>query len=89
MPFERLIQFLTWVGGLVFSLVQLPAAWAPLQHQLPLWAFGLAAIIVVLLIFKIITHVVFKVLMWAALVVAVLIFASSLGAPIAQWLAGF
>lgn len=89
MLIERLTQFLTWVGGLALSLIKLPAAWLPFQQALPLWAFGLAAIIIVLLIFKIVTHAVFKVLMWAALIVAVLIFASSLGGPIAQWLAGF
>lgn len=83
------MQLLTWIGGLVLSLITLPASWAPFTQALPVWAFGLAAIIVALLIFKIVTHVVFKFLMWAALVVAIIIFLASLGGPIAQWLAGF
>lgn len=86
---ERLMQLLTWIGGLVLSLVKLPASWGPFTQALPVWAFGLAAVIVALLIFKIVTHIVFKFLMWAAFIVAIVIFLASLGGPIAQWLAGF
>ncbi len=81
---DQITQWLTWLGSLVLSLIKLPASWAPFTQALPVWAFGLAAVIVVLLVFKVITHAVFKLLMWAALIIAILILASSLGLPLFQ-----
>ena len=81
---QQITQWLSWLGGLVLGVIKLPASWTPFTQALPLWSFGLAAVIVALLIFKIVTHAVFKVLMWAALIVAVLILLSSLGLPLFQ-----
>ena len=89
MMFQQLVEWLSWLGGEVLSVIKLPASWAPFTAALPLWAFGLAAVIVALLIFKIVTHVVFKALLLGALLVAALIFLSSLGLPIAQWFSRF
>ncbi len=89
MTFTRIADFLTWLGGVVVSWLKLPASWAPFTSALPLWAFGLVAVIVAILVFRLVTHAIFKFLMWAALIIAILILASSLGVPIAQWLSGF
>jgi hypothetical protein len=89
MTFTRISEFLSWLGGVIVSWLNIPASWQPFTSALPLWAFGLAAVIVTILIFKIVTHAIFKFLMWAALIVAVLILASSLGVPIAAWFSGF
>lgn len=89
MTLERIMQFLSWLGGLVRALVTVPAQWQPLANALPLWALGLAVIIVVLIVFKIITHIVFKVLMWGALALLVVIILSTFVEPLGQWLAGF
>ena len=89
MALERIMQFLGWLGSLVLALVTVPASWQPFTKVLPLWAFGLTAVIVALIVFKIITHMVFKILMWGAIAVLIVIILSSLHDPVAKWLAGF
>lgn len=85
MSFDVITKFLNWLGGAVLSTVTLPASWAWVGNALPLWVFGLVVVVVLLLVFKIVTHFVFKVLMWLALIVGVLLFLSSLGVPVWQW----
>lgn len=89
MFFDRVMQFLTWLGTTSLSFITLPKSWAWVSGALPLWAFGLIVAVALLLIFKIVTHLVFKVLMWAVLLVALLIFLSSLGLPVAKWFGGY
>ena len=91
---QRAIKWLTLIGALTASYFTLPKFWIKtgngqvwkLDQDLPHWALGLAVVIIGLLMFKIITHTFFKLLMWAVLVGLLLILLSSFGLPVMSWL---
>lgn len=93
----RIIKWLSAIGALTASTITIPKvviqlgegrAWR-LDQDLPLWALGLGVVIIALIIFKVITHVVLKVLMWGALVILIVIILSQVSEPIGQWFASF
>ena len=90
---QRILKWLTVIGVLVGSYFTLPQFSVPLGNgqtwqlnQLPTWGLGLGVVIVLLLVFKIVTHIITRLLMFAALIVLVFIMLSYFNVPVWPWL---
>jgi hypothetical protein len=96
MFFTRVLKWLTIIGVFVGSYITLPQLWInlgggqtwKLDQDLPQWALGLAVVVVLLLVLKVVTHVVTKLLMWAVLVALIIIILSYFNVPVIPWLQG-
>ena len=94
MFFQRWLKWLTLIGALTASYVTLPKLWIKtgegqvwrLDKDLPHWALGLGVVILGLLVFKVVTHTVFRLLMWAILIVIIMVVLASFGLPVWNWL---
>ncbi len=94
MFFPRILKWLTLIGALTASYITLPKLWIKtgegqvwrLDQDLPQWALGLAAVLVLLLVFKVITHIIFKVLMWVVILGLILFVLDSFNIPVLRWL---
>jgi len=53
-----------------------------LQASLPLWTIGLIAVVLAAFVLKVVTHIVFKIILWVALIILVVILLQSFGVPI-------
>lgn len=73
------LKWLTYIGELVGQYIGLPSS-----QQLPAWTIGLMAVVIAAYIFKIVTHVAFKVILWISLVILVIILLQSFNVPILQ-----
>lgn len=78
---ETVITWLTAIGQFVIS--KLPPAYVDdLERTLPIWAIGLGAAILFTFVLKVVTSLVFKIIMGIALVVVFLILLQSFNIPI-------
>lgn len=76
---ETAIKWLTFIGELVGKYVGLPSS-----EHLPAWTIGLIALVIVAYIFKWVTHVAFKIILWISLIILVIILLQSFNIPILQ-----
>mgnify|MGYP001571471115 CR=1 len=78
---EQLFAFLSSFGTWVLKYLP-PEAVTKLQATLPLWTIGLIAVVVAAFVLKVVTHLVFRIILWVALIVLGIILLQSLGVPV-------
>lgn len=85
---EKLLSILTAFGNLVVTFLPASAVgW--LQATLPIWAIGLIVAVVLAFVLKVVTNIVFKVILWASVIILILILLESFNVPVLRTLAGW
>lgn len=78
---EALLYGLTKFGEIVIKY--LPANYVEmLDKTLPIWAIGLGAAVIMAFMLKLITSIVFKIILWGALIIIFFIVLQSFNVPI-------
>lgn len=92
---EKIMKWLTLIGALTASYFTVPNIFInlggknfQLDKDLPQWALGLGVVIVLLLVFKVITHVLFRLAMWGIVIGLLLIVLNYLNIPVLSWVQG-
>lgn len=78
---DQLLNSLTIVGQLVIKYLP-PQYLAGLDKTLPVWAIGLGAAIILAFVLKVVTSLVFKIILWGALIIIFFILLQSFNIPI-------
>lgn len=76
---ETALKWLTFIGELVGKYIGLPST-----EHLPAWTIGLIALVIVAYIFKLVTHIAFKIILWISLIILVIILLQSFNVPVLQ-----
>ncbi|MFZ5391451.1 MAG: hypothetical protein ACOZAJ_04225 [Patescibacteria group bacterium] len=74
---QKIVTWLGVIGTIVASYVTLPKVTIPigdgqvwrLDQDLPTWALGLMALALALLIFKVVTHILWRLVIWILILV--------------------
>ncbi|HAO81801.1 MAG: hypothetical protein UV57_C0023G0020 [Parcubacteria group bacterium GW2011_GWD2_43_10] len=78
---EQVLDWLTKIGQVVIKY--LPANYVNmLDRTLPVWAIGLGAAVIMAFMLKLITSMIFKIILWGALIIIFLIILQSFDVPI-------
>lgn len=78
---EQLLDWLTKIGQLVITYLP-PQYVAGLDKSLPIWAIGLGAAVIMAFVLKIVTSLIFKIILWGALIVIFFIILQSFNVPV-------
>lgn len=81
MSLDTIFNLLGSLGELASQGITLPAG-----VQVPSWFVGLVFILIAAFILKVVTHIVFRVVLIVFIVVLILFLLSALGLPVLQWL---
>lgn len=84
---EQVFRWLTWFGEFVVSKMP-PEYVSDLQRSLPAWTIGLGAAVILAFILKVVTSLIFKIILFGALIVLFFILLQSFNVPVLDWLAG-
>ena len=78
---EQVLDWLTKIGQVVIKY--LPANYVNmLDRTLPVWAIRLGAAVIMAFMLKLITSMIFKIILWGALIIIFLIILQSFDVPI-------
>lgn len=78
---ENVLDWLTKIGQIVITY--LPQNYVDyLDKTMPIWAIGLGAAVIMAFMLKLITSLIFKIILWGALVVIFFIILQSFDVPI-------
>lgn len=84
---EMFIRWFTVIGE--FVLAKLPPEYMQdLQRTLPAWTIGLGAAVILAFILKVVTSLVFKIILFGALIMVFFILLESFNIPVLETLAG-
>ena len=83
---EGILRVLTAIGD--FVVTKLPPEYVQdLQRSLPAWTIGLGAAVILAFILKVVTSLIFKIILFGALIVLFFILLSSFNIPVLDFLA--
>ncbi len=85
---EAVLDWLTKIGQLI--ILYMPSHYVDgLSRSLPIWAIGLGAAVIMSFVLKIITSLIFKIILWCALIIIFFIILQSFNIPIFDTLTKF
>ena len=85
---EQVLGWLTKIGELVIRYLP-PQYVEGLDRTLPVWAIGLGAAIILAFVLKVVTNLIFKIILWGALIIIFFILLQSFIIPIFDIISNF